>query len=228
MSMFGAIMLGLYNRERTGRGSKVGTSLIASGAWANACDLQAKFLNAEFPARVEGGPPPNPLATAYLTSDKKVFMLVQLDPDHEFPRLCEALGIPDIATTEMFADNTSRSQYAAELYGILQSQFESRDIATLRKLFKQYDIKWSSLPQLDDVAEDPQLRAAEAVIQMQHSPGRTIETINSPVFVQGVEKRKPAAPPDVGAHTREVLGEIGYSREAIDKLIRSGAAAAVE
>ena len=49
VSLFSAIMLGLYQRERTGRGLKVGTSLLASGAWANACDLQAKFCNATFP-----------------------------------------------------------------------------------------------------------------------------------------------------------------------------------
>src|SRR6516162_1151002 len=97
MSMFGAIMLGLYRRERTGRGARVGTSLIASGAWANACDLQAKFLNAEFPQRVADGPPPNPLTAGYLAGDGKVFMLVHLDPEHEFPRLCASLGMPDLA-----------------------------------------------------------------------------------------------------------------------------------
>jgi len=228
MSMFGAIMLGLFSREKTGKGCKVGTSLMASGAWANACDLQAKFLNAEFPRRVTEGPPPNPLAAAYVTGDAKVFMLVQLDPDHEFPRLCEALGIPDIAVSEMFRDDAARSRHAAELHAILQSQFESRDVATLRALFKRYDIKWSLLPELDDVVKDPQLRAADAVVEMQYSATRRIETINSPVFMDGAEKRAPTAPPEIGAHTREVLGEIGYSRDAIDRLIRSGAAASVE
>lgn len=228
MSMFGAIMLGLYNRERTGKGSKVGTSLMASGAWANACDLQAKFLKAEFPQRVVDGPPPNPLAAGYIAGDGKVFMLVQLDPDHEFPRLCEALGMPDLATTELFINDAARSQNAAELHAILQSQFESRDIPTLRKLFKQFDIKWSLLPQLDDVVEDPQLRDAGAVIEIEHPSKRVIETINSPVFVEGAEKCKPRLAPEVGAHTREVLGEIGYSKDAIEKMIASGAAASVE
>ncbi|MGO9450491.1 MAG: CaiB/BaiF CoA transferase family protein [Candidatus Binataceae bacterium] len=226
MSMFGAIMLGLYNRERSGHGSKVGTSLLASGAWANACDLQAKFLNAVFPPRVVSGPPPNPLAAGYITSDGKLFLLVQLDPDHEFPRLCEALGMPDLATSDLFSNDAGRSQNAAELHAILQSQFEARDIAGLRKLFKQYDIKWSLLPLLDDVADDPQLRAADAVIEMDHPTSGKIETINSPVFIQGAEKCKPVAPPEIGAHTREVLREIGYSEASIEKMIQSGAATA--
>jgi crotonobetainyl-CoA:carnitine CoA-transferase CaiB-like acyl-CoA transferase len=228
MSMFGAIMLGLYNRERTGRGSKVGTSLIASGAWANACDLQAKFLKAEFPQRVADGPPPNPLTAGYLAGDGKVFMLIQLDPEHEFPRLCAALGMAELATSDLFINDAARSKHAAELHALLQSQFESRDIPTLRQLFKRFDIKWSLLPQLDDVVADPQLRAAQAVIEIDHPARRTIETINSPVFMEGVEKRKPTVAPEVGAHTREVLREIGYSKEAIEKLIRSGAAAAIE
>src|SRR5215471_6964261 len=196
MSMFGAIMMGLYHRERTGKGSKVGTSLLASGAWANACDLQAKFLKAEFPQPRSDGRPPNPLAAGYMTGDKKTFMLVQLDPDHEFPRLCEALGMPDLATTDLFINDAARSENAAELHGILQSQFESRDVASLRKLFKQYDIKWSLLPMLDDVVEDPQMREADAVVEMQYTPNRKIETVNSPVFLQGSRKRKPSAPPE--------------------------------
>ena len=61
MSLFGAIMLGLYDRERSGRGSKVSTSLLASGVWANACDLQAKICNATFPDRAIGTNPVNPL-----------------------------------------------------------------------------------------------------------------------------------------------------------------------
>src|SRR5208282_145373 len=179
MSMFSAIMLGLYNRERTGRGSKVGTSLLASGAWANACDLQAKFLKAVFPPRVVSGPPPNPLTAGYVTSDGKIFLLVQLDPDHEFPRLCEALGMTDLATSDLFRDDAGRSQNAAELHAILQSQFEARDIAGLRKLFKQYDIKWSLLPLLDDVAEDPQMRAADAVIEIGYSDASIEKMIRS-------------------------------------------------
>ena len=95
VSLFGAIMLGLYHRERTGRGVKVGTSLMASGAWANACDIQAKFCKAEFPQRGADGTPPNPLAAGYLSRDGKVFMVVLLDPDIEFPNLCRALGQED-------------------------------------------------------------------------------------------------------------------------------------
>jgi crotonobetainyl-CoA:carnitine CoA-transferase CaiB-like acyl-CoA transferase len=226
MSLFGAIMLGLFDRERTGRGAKVGTSLMASGAWANACDLQAKFCGATFPKRGETAHPPNPLAAGYVTRDAKVFMLVQLDPDHEFPRLCKAFGAPEIAEDAMFSTFEARNAHAAELHAILQSQFESRDIAEWRMLFRQYDIKWSPLPMIDDVVTDPQMRAAQAIVDMDYPGQAGLETVNSPLFVAGSPKRKPAAAPAVGAHTREVLREAGFSDAEITTMIARGVAGA--
>ena len=222
MSLFGAIMLGLYRRERTGRGSRVSTSLLASGAWANACDIQAKLLNAKFPERGEGKHPPNPLTAAYLSRDGKIFLLVLIDPDNEFPRLCQAFGQPELGTGELFATNADRDRNAAALYAILQSQFESRDLAEWRTIFKRNDIKWAPLPKLDEVVQDPQMRAAEAFIKMDYPGAGVLETVNSPLFVSGVEKRKPTAAAEVGAHTREVLQELGYGADAIESIVRDG------
>jgi crotonobetainyl-CoA:carnitine CoA-transferase CaiB-like acyl-CoA transferase len=223
MSLFGAIMLGLYRRERTGRGSRVSTSLLASGAWANACDIQAKLLNAVFPVRGEGKHPPNPLTAAYLSGDGKLFLLVLIDPDNEFPRLCQAFGQPELGTGDLFGSNADRDRNAAALHAILQSQFESRDLAEWKTIFKRNDIKWAPLPILDDVVKDPQMRAAEAFVKMDYPGFGVLETVNSPLFVSGVKKRKPTAAADVGAHTREVLQELGYSADAIESIVGDGA-----
>ena len=222
-SLFGAIILGLYQRERTGKGCKVGTSLMASGAWANGCDLQAKFCKAEFPKPTGGVHPPNPLMGGYITADGKVFVLALLDPKNEFPRLCAGLGTPELAEDELFSDNTARAEHAAELYAILQSQFESRSLAELRAMFREFDVKWSPIPQLDEVVHDPQMRSSQAVIDLELA-GRKIETVNSPIFVEGTAKRKPQEAPAIGAHTHQILRDLGYSDIEIERLIRSGAA----
>jgi crotonobetainyl-CoA:carnitine CoA-transferase CaiB-like acyl-CoA transferase len=224
-ALFSAIMLGLYDRERTGRGAKVSTSLMASGAWAHGCDLQAKMFAAEFP-QLRGPHPINPLSSGYITRDGKLFLLVQLDPEHEFPRLCAMLGAPELATNPMFSTGESRTEHAAELSAILQSQFESKDLADWRKEFRKYDIKWSQLPMIDDVVTDPQMRAAGAFVDLDYPGHGTIETINSPMFVSGSKKRTPTAAPEVGAHTREVLLELGYTNDVIDAMVRRGTAAA--
>ncbi len=224
VSLFSAIMLGLYHRERTGRGVKVGTSLLASGAWANACDLQAKFCNATFPERRSDGTPPNPLAAGYRSRDGKAFLVVLLDPDKEFPNLCAALDQAELATNPLFTTNEARTENAAALFAILQSQFESRDLAEWRELFKRADIKWAPLPQRDEVVEDPQMWAAGAFIDLEYPGYGQLTTINSPIFTSAGDKRTPTAAPPLGAHTRAVLEDLGYSEEEITALVRKGTA----
>lgn len=218
MSLFGAIMLGLYRRERTGKGSRVTTSLMASGAWANACDIQAKLLNAVFPQRGAEKHPPNPLTAVYLSRDAKLFLLVQIDPDNEFPRLCRAFGQPELAANELFATNAARAENAGALYAILQSQLETRNLADWKAIFKANDIKWAPLPRLDEVVLDPQMRASGAIVKLEYPDASAIETVNSPVFVDGADKRAPAPAPEIGADTAAVLRGLGYGPAEIAKI----------
>lgn len=228
VSLFGAIMLGLYHRERTGHGVKVGTSLMASGAWANACDLQAKFCKAEFPQRGADGTPPNPLAAGYLSRDGKVFMVVLLDPVIEFPNLCRALDQEDLATNPLFATKEARVTNASALFAILQAQFESRDLAEWRVRFQQADIKWAPLPKLEEAVEDPQMRASGAFVDLDYPGYGKLQTVNSPIFTSASAKRTPTAAPQLGAHTNEVLRDLGYDEATISALIRDGVAAVSE
>jgi crotonobetainyl-CoA:carnitine CoA-transferase CaiB-like acyl-CoA transferase len=119
----------------------------------------------------------------------------------------------------LFATNDGRAENAAALHAILASQFETRDLAEWRLLFRRSDIKFAPLPRLDDVVNDPQLRAANAVVKFDYPGADGLETVNSPVFVSGVEKRKPTAAPEVGEHTREVLQQLGYGRDEIESII---------
>ncbi len=80
MSLFAAIMLGLYQRNLTGMGCKVSTSLMANGAWSNSCQIQAALCKASAPERGTRKTCSNPLVNHYLSRDGQRF-IQGLDPD---------------------------------------------------------------------------------------------------------------------------------------------------
>ena len=71
MALFGGIMLGLYRREITGQGMNLTTSLMANGAWANACGIQAALVGAEFPPKWTRSTAVNPIINHYVTRDEQ-------------------------------------------------------------------------------------------------------------------------------------------------------------
>ncbi len=222
-TLFAAVMLGLYRRERTGIGSKVTTSLMAAGAWSNSVEIQAKLFGAEFPVRKPGERPPNPLIAGYASSDGKAMLVISLDPDREFPRICQAIGEPDLAANPLFSTESARRQNAAALHAILQSQFESRPLSEWRVIFRQYDVKWSALPTLDEAVRDPQMRDCGAIVNYEYPGHDHLETVDSPIWVAGTAKRKPEVAPQFATYTRTALREAGYSESEIEQLVRSGA-----
>jgi crotonobetainyl-CoA:carnitine CoA-transferase CaiB-like acyl-CoA transferase len=97
MSLFGAIMLGLYDRERTGRGVKVYSSLVANGVWSNSGMLQAEMCGARYYPMTTRATAFNPLTNHYVTSDGKRILFCLLTPDRDFARLSRALDNPTSA-----------------------------------------------------------------------------------------------------------------------------------
>ena len=83
------------------------------------------------------------------------------------------------------------------------------------------------MPKLEEVVQDPQMRAAGAFVDYPDngSGHGKLTTISSPIFSSDGEKKTPVAAPQLGAHTNEVLLDLGYDAEEIKTLVRDGVAA---
>jgi crotonobetainyl-CoA:carnitine CoA-transferase CaiB-like acyl-CoA transferase len=68
------------------------------------------------------------------------------------------------------------------------------------------------------------MRSAGAFVDLDYPGYGKLTTINSPIFTTAGEKRTPAAAPRLGAHTNEVLRDLGYDDETIAALVRDGVA----
>jgi crotonobetainyl-CoA:carnitine CoA-transferase CaiB-like acyl-CoA transferase len=208
MSLFGAIMLALYGRERTGRGSKVSTSLAANGVWSNSGLLQAELCGARHYPFFTRTTAFNPLINHYVTRDGKRILFCLLSPDRDFVRLSRALGRPELPEQPQFADAAARTKNSAELVAILDRLIGARDLSEWSEVFTRHEVNWSLVQTLKDVVNDEQMIENEIFVEFDHPRHGRLRTVNSPIFVEGVKKVPPRPAPELGADTAEVLNSL--------------------
>jgi len=224
MALYGAIVTALYRRLQTGEGMKVSTALIANGAWSNACQIQGALLGAKRPPRWSRTNSINPLVNHYVTSDGKRVLFVFLVPGRDWTNLCDAIGQPALATDPRFETFPLRTQNSLELVAILDAAIGNQPLEEWRKRFAARDLIWGLVPDLDEVAADPQLVDAGAIDTIVDFPGGPQKTVSNPMSLAGFPKESPRFPPGIGEHTAEILSQAGFSQDDIARLLESGAA----
>jgi formyl-CoA transferase len=223
LALFGAVTLALFARERTGRGLKVGTSLLAAGAWANSWSIQAELCGATFPPKLPRSQARS-ASVYYKTRDGRMLKFALVNPDKLWPPFARAVGRPDLVEDPRFAEPGPRRAHAQELIAILDKTFASEDAAHWKARLEAHDIPFAILPTYAEVARDPQMRANGMLVDFEHPRFGRLETVDSPISVAGVPKAPPRAAPDLGQHTRQVLADIGYTPHEIRDLLARGVA----
>ncbi len=222
LALFGSIMLALYQRQMTGRGTKVSTSLMATGAWSNSCQIQAALVGAEFPTRRTRFTVLNPLVNQYQTQDGQRFIFCCLDPTHDWGRICRAIERTELIDDPRYLTFQSRSEHNQEIVAILDEAIGRKTMAEWEVLFHQQGIVWGLIPTMDRVASDSQMRTSGVFADLAHPHHGNLQTVNSPLNVQGSVKEKAKPAPAVGEHSLEILRSLGYEETAIEELIQRG------
>jgi len=224
MSLFGAIVLGLFQRQKTGRGCKVSTSLLANGAWANATMLQAQLAGAMFAEKRARARAHNFSYLHYKTADGRILRMSILNAERDWPRLCTALGRAELIDDARFAKLGDRVQNMELLIQKLDAAFLEHSAEYWKRTLTEFDIAFAVMPTYSEVASDPQMLANQIVVPLEHARLGSIATIDSPIQMEGCEKQRPTPAPELGQHTCQVLHELGYSQPAIEQLIAVGVA----
>ena len=222
LALFSSIMLALYQRQMTGRGAKVTTSLMATGAWSNSCLIQAAMVGATFLRRRPRHIALNPLVNQYQTHDSQRFLFCCIDTANDWGRVCRSIGRPELINDPRYATAEARSLNSEEVVALLDEAIGARDMAEWESLFRQEGLVWGLIPAMEQVAADPQMAANGVFAELEHPRLGSIPTVNNPLNVQGVTKEKPVMAPEVGEHSREILRSLGYDAEAIEEMILRG------
>ena len=222
MSLFGAIMLALYQRERTGKGGHVSTSLMANGVWSNAMLGQAMLCGAPFQLRPPREQALNALNNLYRCRDDRWFMMAVVSEERQWPGFVRAIDRPDLASDPRFVTLEVRRQNARALVAELDQLFATRDYAEWRARMDANGVTFGSIAKLEDLPGDQQMLDAGVLKHM--APGSGAElTIDSPVSVCGAEKRPAGPAPAIGEHTDQVLRRCGFADQDIARLRELGA-----
>jgi len=226
VGLFSAIVTGLYRRERTGKGSYVTTSLLASGVWAAGVVVQAALANATFYPLHDRVKPPNATFNVYRASDDQWFLIV-VTPDH-WPALAKAIGRPDLLTDPRFADPAKQVANAQQLTAILDELFASQPMAHWQEALDQAHVTFGVVQSPSDVAKDPQLMANDFVVPLEGAGGHLQFTVSSPIQVHDVAKVPAKRAPELGEHNEEILKQLGFDAQEIDGLRASGTVASAK
>ncbi len=223
MALFGAIMLALFQRERTGQGSKVHSSLLANGAWSNGIYLQAMLCGAERYRHVDCREPANALVNQYETADGEWILLAMIQEDKLWPGLCRALERPDLIADARFATRSDRRARSHDLYAVVAPIFAAQGYPHWRKALDEQSVTFSHVARLEELVHDPQLEAAGILRDGHDSRGNAMRTIASPISVEGSARVESRPAPSIGQHTDEILAGLGYGDSARAALRTRGA-----
>jgi len=221
VGLFSAIVMGLYRRERTGKGSYVTTSLLAEGVWAAGVTIQGALCEAKLFGLHDRKSPPNPTMNVYQSADKNWFLLL-VTPD-KLAALANGIGRSDLLTDARFSDPAKLVANSAQLTAILDEVFASQPMAHWREVFDNAHITFGDVKGPNEVIKDPQLRENNIVVPLEGAGGKLTSTISSPMQVHGVTKEPAKRAPELGEHNDEVLKQLGFDGAEIDALRTSGA-----
>lgn len=210
------ILAALHGRERTGEGAKVESNLLNA-----ALDLQIEpltyALNGFEGSRSESG-----ISSAFYTAPYGVFATAD-------GWICLSLTSLD-ALRAVFDDDWFAGVDPGDGYGRrdevnerVAAHVASRPTAEWEDVFTSAAVWWAPVNGLDQVIDDPQVAHNDSFDSYEHPDAGTVRVLKHPVRYDGVRPGVHAAPPELGAHTRDVLRGVGYTDADVDALVAAGA-----
>ena len=219
----GAILASLLARGRTGRGDRVDIPMFETMV---AFVLGDHLGGLTYEPPLDGGGYARQLSPErrpYRTSDGYICALVYNDKQWE--GFLKAIGRESLAAQdERFATFANRSRNIDHVYGTLSRIFEERTTAEWMSVLEQADVPFMPMHDLLSVLHDPHLEATGFFTTVEHPSEGTIRTMRMPIqwFHNTADPPRPS--PRLGEHTKEVLGEAGFTPSEVDSLLASGAA----
>lgn len=200
LSMAAGVLAALFDRERTGKGRVVSTSLLRTGIYTLGWDVGVYLRFGKRQSTKSSRKNPAPQMNCYRCADGRAFWLLGMEADRHFPGLLTAIGREELASVENFKNARARSINAGEFTAVLDEHFATQDYAYWTARFDENDVWWAPLNSIADAVADPQVIASGAFVEMTPQPNEDpYRAVNSPVDFSGYSP-KYGPVPNLGEH----------------------------
>jgi crotonobetainyl-CoA:carnitine CoA-transferase CaiB-like acyl-CoA transferase len=215
------IMTALLEREHSGKGQWVQSSLLNAGIAL--LDFQAAryTMKGEVPAQVGNDHPTSMPTSAYRTADG--YINVAASGDGMWSRICKLFGREELASDERFRTNELRAKNRAALNAEMNQALAARTSAEWIEALNKIGVPCGPIYKMDEVFADPQVKHLGAAADVNHPRLGRIRILNQAVKLSRTPATMKTATPEIGEHTDEVLRELEYSDAEIAQLRTQGA-----
>jgi len=210
------IMMALYERQQTGRGRWVHTSLLESQVFM--MDFQATrwLVDKEVPYSVGNEHPTGVPTDVFPTADGHISMAAPLQRMWE--SLCKVMDKPQWAEKAEWSTRKGRKEHRQDIHAAIGQVTRTRSTHFWIETLNAVGIPCGPIYTMDKVFEDEQVKLLKIATPVEHPQLGEINVVASPMNFEGVPRRVRSATPDAGMHSEEILRELDYPPEKIEAL----------
>jgi len=219
MMLAQGILLALIEREVSGQGQWVHTSLLE--AQIQMMDLQAAryLIKGEIPKQAGNNHPTIIPTGVFETADGRIN--IQAGGPRLWKRLTKALGAPELAEHPDYAERETRAKNRDALNAIIAGYIRKKTSAEWIEILNAEGIPCGPIHSVDQTFADPQVRTLEMDPEYVHPVAGKYRVVGQAIKLSRTPQQKRKPTPELGEHTDEILASLGYKPEEIERLRES-------